>query len=73
MLEKKPEYRLGTKDGFKEVYNHPWISKHYDMEKLLAKGYQASFKPKASKNPLDVGNFDSEFTDEKVELTMIGN
>ena len=69
LLVKKPDNRLGTKNGFEEIRNHPFFS-NFDFQALLAKKLNAPYKP-VLKDSLDVGNFDEEFTSEDVVTSAI--
>ena len=69
LLDKDPDTRLGSKDGIKDIMSHPWMA-GFDVDKLLKKELAAPYVPSVSKsNPLDVGQFDSEFTGEEAVLT----
>jgi serum/glucocorticoid-regulated kinase 2 len=59
-LVKNPQARLGTAGGLEEIISHPWF-KSVNIEKLLAKDLKPDFKPKLSKDALDVSNFDLIF------------
>lgn len=56
-LQKNPSERLGSKSGVDEILNHPWY-KSINQGNLMAKTIVPEFKPKLSKNALDVSNFD---------------
>lgn len=62
--------RLGTKDGVREVLQHPWFD-GIDIEKVLEKSIESPFKPKLSKDVLDVSNFDAAFTQEEAIVSVI--
>ena len=47
--------------GVEQIISHPWF-KSISFEKLLAKDLKPEFKPRLSKNVLDVSNFDEMFT-----------
>ncbi len=69
LLVKKQNNRLGAKNGFAEIREHPFFS-GFDFDALLAKKLPAPYKPKL-KDTLDVGNFDEEFTSEDVVTSAI--
>ena len=63
-LSKDPKHRLGTSGGVEEIISHPWF-KSISFEKLLAKDMKPEFRPKLSKDILDVSNFDEMFTQDE--------
>jgi serum/glucocorticoid-regulated kinase 2 len=69
LLVKKQNNRLGAKNGFAEIKEHPFFS-GFDFEALLEKKLPPPYKPKL-KDTLDVGNFDEEFTSEDVVTSAI--
>lgn len=48
-LKKKPNERIGSKNGLDEILAHPWFS-DIDSAALLAKEMDPEFKPKLSSN-----------------------
>jgi serum/glucocorticoid-regulated kinase 2 len=65
LFQKKPENRLGSKEGANEVKNHPWFQ-GVDWGAILKKKQKAPFVPNI-KSEIDVSNFDPEFTECDVE------
>ena len=57
LLQKDPQKRLGSKGGLAEIVAHPWFS-DISADQLINKQIKPDFKPKLSKNILDVSNFD---------------
>ena len=57
LLQKDPHKRLGSKGGLAEIVAHPWFS-DISADQLINKQIKPDFKPKLSKNILDVSNFD---------------
>lgn len=70
LLEKDPAKRLGTKDGIREILNHPWLQ-DIDTDKLLKMKIEAPFKPTLSAQMADVSNFDKTFTNEEAVISVI--
>ena len=65
LLDKKPENRLGTSGGIKEILSHPWFA-DIDQDAMLRKELEAPAKPNLSTtNQLDVSCFDKSFTSEE--------
>lgn len=69
-LEKNPKDRLGSVNGLDDIISHPWFSS-INIEKLLAKEIKPEFKPKLSKNVLDVSNFDKMFTSDEAVHSVL--
>jgi len=69
-LKKTPEERLGTKGDIQEILSHPWFS-DIDVEKLLAREIESDFKPKLSKDVMDVSNFDKMFTSDEAVHSVL--
>ena len=69
-LSKNPAERLGTKDGVREIVGHPWFQ-DINMDQLVKKQIQPEFKPKLSKNLLDVSNFDKMFTSDEAVHSVL--
>mmetsp|Transcript_41842 Transcript_41842/g.64005 ORF Transcript_41842/g.64005 Transcript_41842/m.64005 type:complete len:457 (-) Transcript_41842:45-1415(-) len=69
-LSKNPAERLGTNTDVKEIIGHPWFS-DINFDKLLAKQVDPEFKPKLTKNPLDVSNFDKMFTSDEAAHSVL--
>ena len=61
LLDRRPDMRLGAK-GSEEIKAHDFF-REIDWRKLLARKYEAPFKPNVL-NALDTANFDTEFTSE---------
>ena len=61
LLDRRPDMRLGAK-GAEEIKAHDFF-REIDWRKLLARKYEAPFKPNVA-NQLDTANFDQEFTSE---------
>lgn len=61
LLDRRPDMRLGAK-GAEEIKAHDFF-REIDWRKLLARKYEAPFKPNVA-NQLDTANFDQEFTNE---------
>ncbi|CAH2351395.1 serine/threonine-protein kinase Ypk2p/YKR2 [[Candida] railenensis] len=66
LLQKDPNLR--TSDA-KEIKNHKFFS-NIDWNKLLNKSYLPPFKPNVE-NLLDTSNFDSDFTNEKPQDSVV--
>ena len=49
---------------------HPWFAE-LDHEKILAKRVEAPTRPQLSNDIFDVSQFDSTFTQEAAEVTMV--
>ena len=60
LFQKKPEVRLGTKNGAAEIKQHPWFDT-MNWTALLDRKLKAPFIPLV-KSYSDVSNFDPEFT-----------
>lgn len=69
-LAKNPKDRLGSQNGVDEIINHPWFSS-INIDTLLKKGLNPEFKPKLSKNILDVSNFDKMFTSDEAVHSVL--
>lgn len=69
-LSKNPAERLGTTGGLKEIISHPWFAS-INVEKLLSKSIVPEFKPKLSKNIMDVSNFDKMFTSDEAQHSVL--
>ena len=61
LIQRKPEKRLGYKNGIIELKNHKFF-KDFDWDKLLNKELIPSFIPKSS------GNFDKTFCEENEQI-----
>jgi len=68
LLNRDPTKRLGVNGG-EEIRRHPFF-KSIDWNKLLAKKIQPPFKPSVE-SVLDVANFDSEFTSEAPQDSVV--
>lgn len=44
LLQKEPSMRLGSKNGIREVLDHPWL-RELDADKIKDKSIEAPFKP----------------------------
>jgi len=69
LLQRDPSRRLGNNGG-EEIKKHPFFSRHIDWNRLLAKKIQPPFKPSVE-SVLDVANFDSEFTSETAQDSVV--
>ena len=69
-LSKTPHDRLGSKNDITEILAHPWF-KDINLEKLLARKIPCEFKPKLSKDALDVSNFDKMFTSDEAAHSVL--
>ena len=69
LLIKDQDQRLGSKNGFNEIMQHPFF-KGLDFNALVHKKIPAPYKPEL-KDKLDVTNFDEEFTSEEVVTSEI--
>lgn len=73
LLTRKVQDRLGSgEDDGDEIKDHPFFDP-LDWAKVLAMTYTPAFKPPVQGEgdaQLDVGNFDAEFTNEKVEDSL---
>ena len=69
-LSKTPQDRLGSKNDITEILAHPWF-KDINIEKLLARKIVTEFKPKLSKDALDVSNFDKMFTSDEAAHSVL--
>lgn len=64
LLEKDPKQRLGSKEDFKEIKNHPFFSS-INWTDLVEKKISPPYDPHVD-GPDDISNFDTEFTDAMV-------
>uniref|UniRef100_A0A7S3GEJ1 non-specific serine/threonine protein kinase n=1 Tax=Palpitomonas bilix TaxID=652834 RepID=A0A7S3GEJ1_9EUKA len=70
LLERDPKKRMGCGDqDAKTIREHPFFEP-IDFDKLMRKEIEAPFKPQLSGKE-DTSNFDSCFTSEEVQLTMV--
>jgi serum/glucocorticoid-regulated kinase 2 len=69
LLNRDPSKRLGSKDGFRDIQDHPFFAS-IDWNKLLAKDIDVPYKPKV-KSDQDTSNFDATFTSEPVVDSMV--
>lgn len=69
-LSKKPEERLGYKGDIEEILAHPWFA-DIDLNALNSKSIVPDFKPKLSKDILDVSNFDKMFTSDEAAHSVL--
>mmetsp|Transcript_10015 Transcript_10015/g.16114 ORF Transcript_10015/g.16114 Transcript_10015/m.16114 type:complete len:453 (-) Transcript_10015:131-1489(-) len=67
LLDRNPDQRLGSKKDVEDVKAHAFYE-DIDWNKMYNKEYTPSFKPDV-KSDTDTGNFDKEFTGEKVQDT----
>lgn len=70
LLTRDPQFRMGAKRDVEEIKEHKFYN-DVNWEKLYARGYTPRFKPTV-KNDTYTGNFDKEFTDERVQDTPAG-
>jgi len=69
-LAKNPAERLGSTGDIEEIMSHPWFS-DIDTQSLQAKEIVPEFKPKLSKDMLDVSNFDKMFTSDEAAHSVL--
>ena len=70
LLDKSANTRLGTQGGLDAILAHPWLDQ-IDSERILEKTIEAPTKPQLSSDPLDVSQFDTVFTGEAAEISII--
>lgn len=85
LLQRDPSKRLGA-NGAEEIKRHPFFAKYIDWGRLLAKRYPPPFKPSVvstlwcgaafssqclQESVLDVANFDSDFTNEEAQDSVV--
>jgi serum/glucocorticoid-regulated kinase 2 len=71
LLERKISARLGSgPTGASELKQSTYFSV-YDFHKVVMKQYDPEFKPPLSSSPLDVRNFDKEFTSEQAADSVV--
>lgn len=73
LLDRKISDRLGSGPTGAEELKTAQFLNSYDFNRVLAKEYSPEFKPPSSFNPMDVSNFESEFTNEKPADSIIEN
>lgn len=61
--------RTGS-NGAQELKRSRFLSV-YDFNRVMAKGYEAEFKPPQATSQTDVRNFDKEFTSEPAADSMV--
>ncbi|KAG8724415.1 AGC protein kinase Gad8 [Ceratobasidium sp. 395] len=71
LLQRDPNKRLGN-GGAEEIKNHPFFAKYVDWPALSRKKIQPPFKPSVQ-NAADTSNFDSEFTSEIPQDSVVEN
>jgi len=69
LLLRNPQNRLGNHGG-DEIKRHPFFARYIDWNRLMAKKIQPPFKPSVE-SVLDVANFDSEFTNETAQDSVV--
>ncbi|KAF9787801.1 Pkinase-domain-containing protein [Thelephora terrestris] len=69
LLQRDPKRRLGNHGG-DEIKKHPFFARYIDWSRLMAKKIQPPFKPSVE-SVLDVANFDSEFTNEMAQDSVV--
>jgi serine/threonine protein kinase len=69
-LAKNPYERLGTNADIKEILSHPWFA-DINVEELLKRNIPTEFKPKLSKDVMDVSNFDKMFTSDEAAHSVL--
>mmetsp|Transcript_22847 Transcript_22847/g.45946 ORF Transcript_22847/g.45946 Transcript_22847/m.45946 type:complete len:401 (-) Transcript_22847:675-1877(-) len=71
LLDRKVAARKGSgATGADELKKSRFLAV-YDFERVLAKEYEAEFKPPAATSATDVSNFDKEFTSETAADSMV--
>ena len=71
LLERKVSDRLGSGVTDADELKRSAFFRTLDFERVLAKQYEAEFKPPASRNEADVSNFDPEFTKEVAADSLV--
>jgi serum/glucocorticoid-regulated kinase 2 len=69
-LKKDSKDRIGTVNGVEEILSHSWFAS-IDRNALLNKKIEPKFKPKLSKDALDITNFDKMFTSEEAVHSVL--
>lgn len=71
LLDRKVSARKGSgPTGADELKKSRFLA-IYDFERIMAKEYEAEFKPPAATSATDVSNFDKEFTSETAADSMV--
>jgi hypothetical protein len=71
-LTKKADQRLGYNGGVEEILKHEWFE-GVDIEAIKNKTMPAMYKPQLSDDPLDVQNFDPQFTEVEARHSVLEN
>lgn len=71
-MNKSEESRLGYKGGVDEILKHEWFE-GIDVQAIKNRTFDADFiyKPELSDDPLDVSNFDEEFTEKAARHSVL--
>ena len=59
LLDKNPQTRLGAKNGYEEVFKHPWFE-DINIDEIINKKKEPPYVPELTANVFDVENFDME-------------
>ena len=68
LLNPDVKKRLGTKNGFQEIANHPWMS-NLDVNKIIQKKVKSPFIPEFMESNM-LQNFDKKLEKEAVSSIM---
>ena len=70
LLKHSPNDRLGSKDGVKEVLQHPWL-RDLDQGMYLRKEVEHPIKPRVSNNTDDLQNFKKIVYIDRIEESIM--
>ncbi len=71
LLERKVSSRVGSGQSGAEELKRSRFFSVYDFSKIVAKEYEAEFRPPIATSQTDVRNFDREFTNEPAADSMV--